>query len=49
MMKDGRIGAIVDWEFVGPYPSSQLLSGVGVVVHEMEPEEGVEKPTGGVI
>ena len=43
MMKDGRIEAILDWEFAGSYPLSELLGGTGVDVLEMETEEDVDE------
>lgn len=43
MMKDGRIEAILDWEFAGSYPLSELLGGMGVDVLEMETEEDVDE------
>ncbi|KAL8819160.1 MAG: hypothetical protein Q9191_007794 [Dirinaria sp. TL-2023a] len=43
MMKDGRIAAILDWEFAGAYPLSELLGGVGVDVLEMESEGDVDE------
>lgn len=43
MIKDGRIAAVLDWEFAGFYPLSELLAGVGVDVLEMESEEDVKE------
>lgn len=43
MMKDGRISAILDWEFAGSYPLSELLGGSGVDVLEMETEEDTDE------
>ena len=43
MMKDGGIAAILDWEFAGSYPLSELLGGVGVDVLEMESDEDVDE------
>lgn len=43
MMKEGRIVAVLDWEFAGVYPLSELLGGVGVDVLEMETEEDVDE------
>lgn len=40
MMKDGHIEAILDWEFAGSYPLSELLGGMGVDVLEIEDEAG---------
>lgn len=40
MMKDGNIEAILDWEFAGSYPLSELLGGLGVDVLEIEDEAG---------
>jgi len=40
MMKDGHIEAILDWEFAGSYPLSELLGGMGVDVLEVEDDEG---------
>ena len=43
MVKDGSIVAVLDWEFAGVYPLSELLGGVGVDVLEMETEEDVDE------
>ena len=43
MMKDGHIKAVLDWEFAGSYPLSELLGGTGVDVLEMETEEDVDE------
>lgn len=43
MMKDSHIQAILDWEFAGSYPLSELLGGMGVDVLEIEDEEGEEE------
>ena len=43
MMKDGRIEAVLDWEFAGSYPLSELLGGMGVDVLEVEDEKGEEE------
>ena len=43
MMKDRRIEAILDWEFAGSYPLSELLGGTGIDVLEMETEEDVDE------
>jgi aminoglycoside phosphotransferase (APT) family kinase protein len=40
MMKDGHIEAILDWEFAGSYPLSELLGGMGVDVLEVDDDEG---------
>jgi len=40
MMKNGHIEAILDWEFAGSYPLSELLGGTGVDVLEIEDDEG---------
>lgn len=40
MMRDGRIEAILDWEFAGSYPLSELLGGMGVDVLEVEDDAG---------
>ena len=39
MMKEGRVQAVLDWEFAGFYPLSELLGCTGVDVLEMESEE----------
>lgn len=43
MMKDGRIEAILDWEFAGSYPLSELLGGMGVDLLEVEDDAGEEE------
>ena len=43
MMRDKHISAVLDWEFAGSYPLSELLSGGGVDVLEMETEADVEE------
>lgn len=43
MMKDEKIEAILDWEFAGSFPLSELLSGMGVDVMEMESDEDEEE------
>ena len=43
MMKDGQIAAVIDWEFAGFYPLSELLGGVGVDVLEMQADEDVDE------
>ncbi|KAL9596002.1 MAG: hypothetical protein Q9219_006086 [cf. Caloplaca sp. 3 TL-2023] len=43
MVKDGRIQAIIDWDFAGAYPLSELLGGTGVDVLEIEDEESEEE------
>ena len=43
MRPDASIAAVIDWEFAGSYPSSELLDGTGVDVIEMESEEDVEE------
>ena len=39
MMKEGRIQAVLDWEFAGFYPLSELLGCTGVDVLEVETDE----------
>ncbi|KAL8964742.1 MAG: hypothetical protein Q9197_006823 [Variospora fuerteventurae] len=43
MVKDGRITGILDWEFAGAYPLSELLGGMGVDVLEPADEAGEEE------
>ncbi|KAL8688911.1 MAG: hypothetical protein Q9218_005298 [Villophora microphyllina] len=42
MVKDGRVNAILDWEFAGAYPLSELPGGMGVDVLEADDEDSVE-------
>lgn len=42
MMLDKRISAILDWEFAGAYPVSEVL-GTGIDVLEMESEEDMDE------
>ena len=39
MMKEGRIQAVLDWEFAGFYPLSELLGCTGVDVLEIETDK----------
>ena len=39
MMKEGRVQAVLDWEFAGFYPLSELLGCTGVDVLEMKTDE----------
>ena len=43
MVKDGRIKAILDWEFAGSYPLSELLGGMGVDIVEVEDKESEDE------
>lgn len=43
MVEDGRITGILDWEFAGAYPLSELLGGMGVDVLEPADEAGEEE------
>ena len=42
MIQDGHVRAIIDWEFAGSYPLSELLGGTGVELFELEDENLVE-------
>lgn len=42
MVHNGHISAIIDWEFAGSYPLSELLGGVGVELFELEDDNLVE-------
>lgn len=39
MVKDGSVQAVLDWEFAGAYPLSELLGGMGVDVLEVEDDD----------
>ncbi|KAL8938710.1 MAG: hypothetical protein Q9216_003747 [Gyalolechia sp. 2 TL-2023] len=43
MVKDGKIQAILDWEFAGAYPLSELLGGMGVDILEVEDDESADE------
>lgn len=43
MMRDNKIAAILDWEFAGSYPLSEMLAGRGVDMLEMVDEETAEE------
>ncbi|MCJ1474708.1 hypothetical protein MMC13_003368 [Lambiella insularis] len=43
VVKDGRIQAILDWEFAGAFPLSELLGGMGVDVLGAENEDIAEE------
>ncbi|KAL8783919.1 MAG: hypothetical protein Q9195_009238 [Heterodermia aff. obscurata] len=43
MMKEGRVQAVLDWEFAGFYPLSELLGCTGVDVLEVETDEDEEE------
>lgn len=43
MMRDNKIAAILDWEFAGSYPLSEILAGRGVDMLEMVDEETAEE------
>lgn len=42
MVHNGHISAIIDWEFAGSYPLSELLGGTGVELFELEDENLLE-------
>lgn len=42
MVHEGHISGIIDWEFAGSYPLSELLGGMGVELFELEDENLVE-------
>ena len=43
MMQNKKIAAVLDWEFAGSYPLSEMLAGRGVDVLEMVDEETAEE------
>ncbi|KAL9005351.1 MAG: hypothetical protein Q9188_001867 [Gyalolechia gomerana] len=43
MVKDGSVQAVLDWEFAGAYPLSELLGGMGVDVLEVDDDESAVK------
>ncbi|KAL8838843.1 MAG: hypothetical protein Q9170_001965 [Blastenia crenularia] len=45
LVKEGRINGIVDWEFAGSFPLSELLGGMGVDILEVEGEESEAENT----
>ena len=42
MVHNGRISAVIDWEFAGSYPLSELLGGMGVELFELEDDNLLE-------
>ncbi len=42
MVHNGHINAVIDWEFAGSYPLSELLGGVGVELFELEDDNLLE-------
>lgn len=42
MVHNGHISAVIDWEFAGSYPLSELLSGMGVELFELEDDNLLE-------
>ena len=42
MVHNGTISAVIDWEFAGSYPLSELLGGMGVELFELEDENLLE-------
>lgn len=42
MVHQGHVRAVIDWEFAGSYPLSELLGGVGVELFELEDENLLE-------
>ena len=42
MVHNGNISAVIDWEFAGSYPLSELLGGMGVELFELEDENLLE-------
>ena len=42
MVHNGHISAVIDWEFAGSYPLSELLGGVGVELFELEDDNLLE-------
>ena len=42
MVDKGHISAVIDWEFAGSYPLSELLGGVGVELFELEDDNLLE-------
>ena len=43
MMQDKKIAAVIDWEFAGSYPLSEMLGGGGVDLLEMVDSETEEE------
>lgn len=43
MVKDGHIKAILDWEFAGAFPLSELLGGMGFDIVEAEDEDSADE------
>ena len=42
MVHNGSISAVIDWEFAGSYPLSELLGGTGVELFELEDDNLLE-------
>lgn len=42
MIHNGKINAIIDWEFAGSYPLSELLGGTGIEMFELEDDNLLE-------
>ena len=42
MVHNGSISAVIDWEFAGSYPLSELLGGMGVELFEQEDDNLLE-------
>lgn len=43
LMHEGHVRAVIDWEFAGSYPLSELLDGTGINVLEIESEEAYDE------
>lgn len=42
MVQKGHIRAVIDWEFAGSYPLSELFGGMGVELFELEDDNLLE-------
>lgn len=42
MIHDGHVKAVLDWEFAGSYPLSEILGGIAIEVFELEDENLLE-------
>ena len=42
LVHNGNISAVIDWEFAGSYPLSELLGGIGVELFELEDDNLLE-------
>lgn len=42
MVHDGHVKAVLDWEFAGSYPLSEILGGIGIEMFELEDENLLE-------